>query len=143
MIESLGGPKVPAIGFAMGLERILATMPRSEIPRGPGAYLLPLAAEGADKALILARELRALGVATEVDGRGGKLKTMLGRAERRGAALCVILGEEVARGVVSVKQLATRTQEELPLEGAARIIADRLRALPAQPAAPPEPRGSR
>ncbi len=143
MIESLGGPKVPAIGFAMGLERILATMPRTAAPRGPGAYLLPLAAEGADKALLLARELRALGVTTEIDGRGGKLKTMLGRAERRGASICVILGDEVSRGVVSVKQLATRTQEELSLDGAARIIADRLRMSAATPASSAEPRGNR
>jgi histidyl-tRNA synthetase len=81
---------------------------------------------------VLARDVRALGSRAEIDGRGGKLKTMLSRAERRGAALCVILGEEVERGVVAVKDLAARTQEDLPLDAAARIIADRIK----------EPRGS-
>jgi histidyl-tRNA synthetase len=126
MIASLGGPPTPAIGFAMGIERLLATAPDRTGKRGPGVSLLPLSPAGADKALLLGRELRALGVVAELDGRGGKLKTMLARAEKRGASFAVILGDEVARGAVAVKELAARTQEELPLEGAARVIADRL-----------------
>ena len=126
MIKSLGGPDVPAIGFALGLERLLLSMSDTTAKAGPGAVLLPLAPVGADKGLVLARELRSLGVVTEIDGRGGKLKNMLARAEKRGARICVILGDEVARGTVAVKDLASRTQEELPLAEAARVIADRL-----------------
>jgi histidyl-tRNA synthetase len=136
MIESLGGQKVPAIGFAMGMERILATMPAVAAKRGPGAYLVPLSPTGAERALLLGRELRALGVVTELDSRGGKLKTMLGRAEKRGARLCVLLGEELERGVVSVKDLTARAQEELPIASAARIIADRLVSQPEAGATP-------
>jgi histidyl-tRNA synthetase len=127
MIESLGGPKVPAIGFAMGLERILASMPAFEGRRGPDCYLLPLTPKGAEQALLLARDLRAHGASAEIDGRGGKLKAMLARADKRGASLCVILGDEVERGVVSVKDLRARTQEELSMETAALVIADRTR----------------
>jgi histidyl-tRNA synthetase len=126
MVKSLGGPDVPAIGFALGLERILLSMPETAGRVGPGVSLLPLTPEGATRALLLARELRALGVVAEVDGRGGKLKNMLARAEKRGAATCVILGQEVERGVVAVKDLGARTQEELSIDSAARIIADRL-----------------
>jgi histidyl-tRNA synthetase len=150
MIKSLGGPDVPAIGFALGLERILLSLPEAADAPGRGCALLPLTPAGADKALLLSRDLRALGVRCEVDGRGGKLRNMLSRAERRGAALCVILGDEVARDAVSVKDLAARTQEELPLGAAARIIADRLRSpvqggsTPPTPGDPPDgPRGSR
>lgn len=128
MIKSLGGADVPAIGFALGLERILLSMADTQAKAAPGVSVLPLTPEGAAKGLLLARELRALGVVTEVDGRGGKLKTMLGRAEKRGAAVCVILGDEVQRGVVAVKDLAARSQEEIALPEAARIIADRLLA---------------
>jgi histidyl-tRNA synthetase len=132
MIESLGGPRVPAIGFAMGLERILASMPAFEGRRGPDCYLLPLTPSGSEKALLLARDLRALGVSAEIDGRGGKLKAMFARADKRGASLCVILGDEVERGVVSVKDLGARTQEELSIETAASAIAGRIlkRATP-------------
>jgi hypothetical protein len=65
----------------------------------------------------------------EIDGRGSKLKAMLRRADAVGARLCVILGDaEVGRGVVTVKDLAGHVQDEIPLEGAARILADRALA---------------
>jgi histidyl-tRNA synthetase len=140
MIKSLGGPDVPAIGFAMGLERLLLSMPEAAAPPARSVALLPLAPAGAEKALVLARELRALGVRCEIDGRGGKLKAMLSRAERRGVAVCVLLGEEVERGTVAVKNLAARTQEELPLATAAPEIARRLAG---EDASPSEARGSR
>jgi histidyl-tRNA synthetase len=126
MIKNLGGPEVPAIGFALGLERILLSMPDEPARAGHGCALLPLSAKGAETSLLLARDLRRLGALAEIDGRGGKLKSMLGRAEKRGFAMVVILGDEVERGVVSVKDLAARAQEEMPLASAPRLIADRL-----------------
>jgi histidyl-tRNA synthetase len=130
MVEGLGGPKVPAIGFALGLERLLTVMPEPPPRRGPGCFLAPLGPAGAEKALILARELRAFGVSVELDGRGARLKPMLRRADALGARLCVILGDaEVERGVAAVKDLVAHTQEELPLAGAARVLADRVGEL--------------
>jgi len=127
MIQNLGGPKVPAIGFAMGLERLLESIPREPLRTGLDCFLAPISAEGAEKALLLSRELRALGLRTEVEGRGGKLKRMLGRADKLGARLCIILGPgELERGVVQVKDLAAHSEEEIPLEGAARVLADRV-----------------
>lgn len=146
MIESLGGPRVPAIGFALGIDRLLLSMPQENARRAPGALMFPLSPAGAEKALILGRELRALGIECEVDGRGGKLKNMLARAEKRGATVCVILGEEVERGAVAVKDLASRTQEELTLDTAARVIADRVgkrTAMAAMGGLSSEARGSR
>jgi histidyl-tRNA synthetase len=126
MVKSLGGPEVAAIGFAIGLERILLSLPEAEANHGPFCLLLPLSPAGSEKALVLARDLRARGVVAEIDGRGGKLKTMLARAEKRSAGICVLLGDEVERGVVAVKDLRVRAQEELPLNAAASTIADRL-----------------
>jgi histidyl-tRNA synthetase len=128
MIEQLGGQKVPAIGFALGMERLLATIPEGPKKAGPDAYLVPLSPKGAERALLLGRELRSLGVVTELDSRGGKLKTMMARAEKRSARFCVLLGDEIDRGVVSLKDLAARKQEELAIESAARIIADRVQS---------------
>ncbi|WP_437565253.1 histidine--tRNA ligase [Sorangium sp. So ce542] len=132
MVAGLGGPSVPAIGFAMGMERLLTMMPDAPARRGPGCFLAPLGQSGADRALLLAKELRALGVSVELDGRGGRLKSMLRRADALGARLCVILGDsEVERGVIQIKDLVAHLQEEIPLEGAARVLADR--ALEASP----------
>ncbi|WP_437933197.1 histidine--tRNA ligase [Sorangium sp. So ce341] len=132
MVAGLGGPSVPAIGFAMGMERLLTMMPDVPARRGPGCFLAPLGQSGADRALLLAKQLRALGVSVELDGRGGRLKSMLRRADALGARLCVILGDsEVERGVIQIKDLVAHLQEEIPLEGAARVLADR--ALEASP----------
>jgi histidyl-tRNA synthetase len=109
-------------------------MPEAAEAKARTTALLPLSPEGAEKALVLARDLRALGIRCEVDGRTSKLKAMLSRAERRGTTLCVLLGEEVARGTVAVKDLASRTQEEIPLDTAAQRIATMILG---------EPRGSR
>ncbi|WP_231511597.1 histidine--tRNA ligase [Chondromyces apiculatus] len=127
MIESLGGPKVPAIGFAMGLERLLTVIPEPPPRRGPGCFIAPIGAAAADRALLLARELRSFGVRVELDGRGVKLKPMLRRADALGARLCIILGDgEIERGVVTVKDLVGHAQDEIPFEGAARVLADRV-----------------
>ncbi|WP_437629497.1 histidine--tRNA ligase [Sorangium sp. So ce854] len=126
MIAGLGGPSVPAIGFAMGMERLLTLMPGEAARRRPACFLAPLGQVAADRALVLAKQLRALGVSVELDGRGGRLKAMLRRADALGARLCVILGDaEIERGVLQIKDLAAHVQEEIPLDGAARVLADR------------------
>lgn len=131
MVQSLGGPQVPAIGFAMGLERILASMPETPRPRGPSCYLAVLDPAGRGAALALAAELRGLGVDVEVDGRPVRLKAMLKRADARGCRQCVLFGDdELKRGVIAVKDLAAKQQTEMPLEGAAAILADRVRGAP-------------
>lgn len=143
MIERLGGPKVPAIGFAMGIERLLLSMTAAPAERAPLCYLAPMNEAAAGAALILARDMRRLGVRTEVDGRGAKLKSMIRRADSMGARLCVLLGEsELARGVISVKDLGAHVQDEIPLEGAARVLADRV-AMAAAIGAPPASGGTR
>jgi histidyl-tRNA synthetase len=144
MVEGLGGPKVPAIGFALGLERILSLMEPVPAPRRVAVYLAPLAPAGVDRAFLLARALRALDVHSEVDWRGGKLKSMLRRADAIGARYLVILGDEVERGLASVKDLLAHTQEELPLGEAAQALAARVRQAPggANGSLPQVPAGS-
>jgi histidyl-tRNA synthetase len=128
MIESLGGPKTPAIGFAMGIERLLVAM-RDEETRSASrmVYVAALSDAALPRALELASQLRDRSVRVEVDGRGAKLKTILQRAERSGAALCALLGDdEIARGELSLKDLSARTQEAVALDAAAAMIAARL-----------------
>jgi histidyl-tRNA synthetase len=114
MLEALGGPSTPAIGFAMGLERILLAMPEAEPERGDSVVFAPLGEPALLQALVLARELRKAGVTSEVDGRGASMKSMLRRANASGARLCVVIGEtEVDRRVVQLKDLAEHQQTEI------------------------------
>ena len=129
MIEDLGGPKVPAIGFAAGLERLLIASDLPEAGAVVDAYVIPMGDACVGPALLLGRELRAAGVRTEVDGRGGKVGTLLRRANALGARFALIVGDrELAAGVVQVKDLAGHAQEELPRDQVATKVAERLRA---------------
>ncbi len=127
MIESLGGPPTPAIGFALGLERLLLAMPSAGPEAHGTCFFAPLGDRATEVALGLARDLRKHGVRAEVDSRGGSLKSLLRRANGLAARLCVVIGDaEVERGVAQVKDLNEHTQDEVALDRAVVILADRL-----------------
>jgi histidyl-tRNA synthetase len=131
MVKELGGPEVPAIGFALGLERLLLGMPEGAPPPKPFVIFAPIGEVATAEALTLARDLRALGVAADVDGRQGSLKSMLRRANSLGAPYCIVIGDtELARGVVQLKELTAHRQEDLPRADVARIVAERVHSSP-------------
>ena len=145
MVAGLGGPQVPALGFAAGLERLLiaseVTVPASAVD----ALVAPLAAAAMGPALLLARGLRRRGVRCDVDTRGTSLKSQLRRANALGARVVLILGEtELAEDVVQVKDLEAHTQERLASTAAVPYVADRLKAPPGgAPDASPTPHKER
>ena len=136
LVAQLGGEPVPAIGWALGEERIVELMRLQGRAAGEPAVdvYLALAGEAAERTgLRLAEQLRdALpGLRVETNCGGGSFKSQLKRADRSGARLAVILGDdEVARGVATVKPLRENgEQRQVPLEGlAATIAAERARA---------------
>jgi histidyl-tRNA synthetase len=129
MVEGLGGPAVPALGFAMGLERILLAMPQAEQRTPAFVFVAPIGERAVAAALELARDVRRQGFRAEVDGRGNSLKSMLRRADAQGARLVIVLGDaELERGVVQMKDLAEHSQQELPREAAAARVVERLHA---------------
>lgn len=127
MVERLGGPRVPAIGFAMGLERVLEVMAELAMPAPASTYLAPMGPAAQERALLLGRELRAAGIECEVDGRGLSMRAMLRRANATGARFGLLLGDdELARGVVTLKDLAGHEQTELPLATLATELGARV-----------------
>jgi histidyl-tRNA synthetase len=133
MVEELGGPKIPAVGFAMGLERALLAMADRPAERPGRCFIAPLGERAGVEALVIARELRQTGVTAVADTRGGSLKSLLRRADSLGARLCLVLGDtELDRGVVAVKDLAEKRQTDV---ARAELVAHVTGAL-ARPAAP-------
>lgn len=129
MIAELGGPSVPAFGFAAGVERLLEASAVLVPGNVVDAIVAPLGTAAAAAALSIARELRGEGIRSEVDTRGKSLKSQLRRADSLGARIVLILGEsELAEGVVQVKDLEAHTQERMPPAQAVRVVADRCRA---------------
>jgi histidyl-tRNA synthetase len=129
MLESLGGPRIPAIGFAMGLERILLAMSDDQQRRCPFCVVAPIGERAQTEALRLARALRGEGIVVDLDGRGSSIKAMLRRADASGARVCLVLGDsELDRGAVQVKDLVAHQQHELPLGEVVPRVAQLLRA---------------
>jgi histidyl-tRNA synthetase len=127
MIEELGGPKVPAIGFAAGLDRLLIASGVVDEEPKVQAFVAPLGGTAAPYALVLGRDLRKAGVACEVDARGASLKALLRRASGLGARLALIVGDdEIASGSVQVKDLGAQQQEKVPRERAVAYVAEKL-----------------
>jgi histidyl-tRNA synthetase len=133
MIQDLGGPAVPAIGFAIGLDRVLLAMGDRAVPRSSSCFVAPIGERAVGDALLLARELRELGITVDLDGRGSSVKSMLRRANAVGAAVCVLLGDsELDRGIVKVKDLVASGETEVARATAAQTIASKLRSPPAE-----------
>ena len=133
MVRDLGGPDVPAIGFAAGVERIIIAADFEVRASIAEAYVAPLCPAATGVALVLGRDLRREGVRCEVDARGTSLKSQLRRANAVGARVVLILGDdELAAGTVQVKDLDARAQETLPRADAVRVVADRLRGAPTE-----------
>ena len=111
LVEQLGGPATPAVGWALGVERLLALMESQDYPfpaDSPQAYMV-MAGEGAETAgMSLAESLRDQlpGLRLEVNCGGGSFKAQMKKADRSGAQVAVILGEnEVERQVAGLKPL--------------------------------------
>jgi histidyl-tRNA synthetase len=126
LVETLGGPPTPGIGFALGEERlamILEKNGRAPQERRPAVFFVSADAAGALEALRRAAALRREGIACDLDPRGGKLKAQFKQAERVGARFAVVLGEnEVRSGEAKLKDLETRAETAVALDAlAARL----------------------
>jgi histidyl-tRNA synthetase len=128
LVETLGGPKTPAVGFAVGLERIALALPEKSVP-GPAklVYVAGFGGQGKAAGLRLLYELRALGVRADSDFKASTLKAHMKQADRLGATQTAILGDdEAARNVAVIRDMSTKEQVELPLSSASKSLSARL-----------------
>ncbi len=133
LVEQLGGKPTPAVGFAMGVERLVmllevaAAVPVT-VSRGVDVYVAGVG-DVAAAALVAAEALRSACPAARVLSQcGGSFKSQLKKADRSGAVIALIVGEdEAAAGVVTIKFLREeRPQQTLPVADAAALIAQQL-----------------
>ena len=126
LIEMMGGPAVPGVGWAAGVERLAMLMPEPLPLRSPVA-MVPIGDAGEMAASKLAEELRDYGLAVDL-GYSGNLARRLRRANRIGAFAAILLGEdELARGVATLRDLDTGVQCEvslIDLPARLRLLAD-------------------
>jgi histidyl-tRNA synthetase len=122
LVEELGGPKTPAAGFALGLERAMMALTSEEIvphtERRADLYVAAMGDRAKRRAVSLAMRARALSFKVIMEYGNRSLKAHLRSADKAGAHHVAILGEkELERGVVVLKDMLTGEQSELPLDG--------------------------
>ncbi|MGH6952903.1 MAG: histidine--tRNA ligase [Alphaproteobacteria bacterium] len=112
--ESMGGPPVPGVGWAAGVERLAMLIDALEAPARP-ITVVPVGAAAEARALVIAEELRREGHSVELTYRGN-LSKRLKRADKVNARLAVLIGEdELSRGVATVRDLDSGAQSEVAL----------------------------
>jgi histidyl-tRNA synthetase len=117
LVKNLGGPDVPAVGFAAGIDRLAILAAKNAWrPRPPDLFLVALGDEARKRVLLLASELRRKGAFVDQDLRGGGLKAQMRRADKSGAVFTLVLGEsELASGTARLKRMATGEEREVAL----------------------------
>ena len=127
LAEVLGGPATPAVGFAIGLERVLLLLEREgtiEDLEGPAVFVVGVGNVSRSAIASLVRGFRSAGLAADQSLESRSLKAQLRKADRSGARFAVIVGErESSAGTVTVRRLSDGHQEELSLDDAIAWIA--------------------
>jgi histidyl-tRNA synthetase len=137
LIEQLGGKPAPAVGFGLGIERLLLLLQelRVAVPSAaPLAYAVVPSAQLMPQALVALEALRAHGVSVLMHAGGGGMKAQFRRADASGAAFALIFGEdEIAQGQVAIKRLRKPESAQLllPLADVAGWAAELRSAPPA------------
>ncbi len=130
LVEEIGGPPMPAIGFGTGIERIvLALESAGFVGEQAGIGVFFTALDDRAKPLIAKalHNLRRRGIAADTDYAGRKAKGQMKQANRLGAAYVVIIGEEeITAGTATVKNMDTGEQERLAMDGLEGYLAKRL-----------------
>jgi histidyl-tRNA synthetase len=117
LVKALGGPDLAGIGFAAGIERLVLALP-ADLQYGtvrPEVYVAAIGGAAREAAFVLLRDLRSAGVRAQADYEARTLKAQFKRADRLGAGLVLVLGDdELARGEVTVRDMKTGVQEAVP-----------------------------
>lgn len=116
LLAELGGPDTPAVGWAIGLERLTILLQKLQSPPKPvlDFYVVSRGEKAEAQALLLAQKLRRAGFSLELDLSGSAFKKQFARADKSGAVACLILGDEEAENqTVKLKWMATKEQQAI------------------------------
>ena len=127
LVEDLGGPESPGIGFAMSIERLLLALEMEKVEIGQSnnleVYVVAMDESTKKKAFSVVRDLRMNGISADMDFTGRKVKAQMKSADRKGAGFVIVIGEtELESGKVALKEMATGEQQEMAFEEIAGTI---------------------
>ncbi|MFO7813588.1 MAG: histidine--tRNA ligase [Pelovirga sp.] len=124
LIESLGGPALPGIGFAIGLERLVLMLDQDAASSAaPDLFIAALGDAAAEQAFVLMSQLQVQGVRAEMDFQNKSLKAQMRRADKLGAVHTLIIGDDELRsGQAQLKKMADGTQTSVRLDALLEIL---------------------
>ncbi len=127
LVSELGGPDIPAIGFAIGFDRLAEVALGKNPPanNGPQVYIAALGEESRRLAFEWSCDLNRAGIYTDMAFADKSLKSQMKRANRLNASYVMIVGEsELAQDEVILRDMATKNQQSLPIDGLVETIKD-------------------
>ena len=127
LVETLGGPPTPGVGFGMGVERLLMIQDQRGVAPEDGAlydvFVCTLGDEARLEGMRLVRELRAAGLKADLDHAARSLKAQFKYADKSGAKQVIVLaGDELERGVVKLRDMLRSTETEVARDDIIRIL---------------------
>ncbi len=127
LMRDIGGPDIPGIGFAMGIERIvLLVSEKGETSQFPDLFIAALGEEAQLRAFELANQLHREGIKAEIDYEGRSLKAQMRRANKLNVRYALIIGEEeLKKGRAILRDMGKKDQEEIRLNEAIEEIKER------------------
>jgi len=128
LVRDLGGPDIAGIGFAIGMERLILLLQQEQtrLMRKPQVFIAAFGETAHARGFLLAQELRAAGIETEMDYEGRSLKSQMRRADKTGSRYVLILGEdEMVKGEVQLRDMQDKTQVVVAPADAAQLILGR------------------
>ncbi len=131
LVKDLEGPETPAVGLAFGMERLILALKSEErlpnVSKGIHAYFIALGEEAREKSLNIMNTLRYQGLLCDMDYQAGSLKSQFKKADKNNAIFTLILGsDELANGVINVKNNETDVQETVNLNELSNYLIDYL-----------------
>ncbi len=118
LVESLGGPALPGIGFAIGVERLVLMKGAAKVQAArPDIFLAAMGEGAAEQAFVLMSELQRAGIRAEIDYQGKSLKSQMRRANKLAARYALVLGErELETGTADLKDMDQGSQQGVALD---------------------------
>jgi len=129
LVSELGGPEIPAIGFAIGFDRLVEVALQQErsLDHGPDVFIAALGEKSRQVAFEWSCDLNRAGISTDMEFADKSLKSQMKRANRLNAAHVLIVGEnELASGEI-MRNMDTKEQSALSMGGLVKSITDRIR----------------
>lgn len=130
LVQFLGGPDVPGIGFGIGMERLIACLlPDGQSSFSTDIFVAALGERAQKIAFTLTQELRRKGICAAMDYSGKSLKSQMKRADKLNSAYALIFGErEIEENCVELRDMNTKIQQRLPLDHVLEAVTDLLKA---------------